>query len=79
MTSAVARLPNPMHAAHLYAVWLQERPEAVLPTMGGQTALNLAKALSEVRQGMAPMHSCGGWWSGNLVAAAKHAPCLRHA
>lgn len=28
---------------------LQERPEAILPTMGGQTALNLAKALSEVR------------------------------
>ena len=27
---------------------LQERPEAVLPTMGGQTALNLAKALAEV-------------------------------
>ena len=30
-------------------VSLQERPDAVLPTMGGQTALNLAKALSEVR------------------------------
>ena len=28
---------------------LQERPEAVLPTIGGQTALNLAKALAEVR------------------------------
>lgn len=27
---------------------LQERPEAILPTMGGQTALNLAKALAEV-------------------------------
>lgn len=27
---------------------LQERPDAVLPTMGGQTSLNLAKALSEV-------------------------------
>ena len=26
----------------------QERPDAILPTMGGQTALNLAKALSEV-------------------------------
>ena len=26
----------------------QERPDAVLPTMGGQTALNLAKGLSEV-------------------------------
>ena len=28
---------------------MQERPDAILPTMGGQTALNLAKALSEVR------------------------------
>lgn len=27
----------------------QEKPDAVLPTMGGQTGLNLAKALSEVR------------------------------
>lgn len=27
---------------------VQERPEAILPTMGGQTALNLAKALAEV-------------------------------
>ena len=27
----------------------QERPDAVLPTMGGQTALNLAKNLAEVR------------------------------
>lgn len=27
---------------------LQERPDAILPTMGGQTGLNLAKALSEV-------------------------------
>jgi len=27
---------------------MQERPDAVLPTMGGQTALNLAKNLAEV-------------------------------
>ena len=27
----------------------QERPDAILPTMGGQTALNLAKDLAEVR------------------------------
>ena len=27
---------------------LQEKPDAVLPTMGGQTALNLAKSLAEV-------------------------------
>jgi carbamoylphosphate synthase large subunit len=30
------------------AAALQERPDAILPTMGGQTALNLAKNLSEV-------------------------------
>ena len=27
----------------------QEKPDALLPTMGGQTALNLAVALAEVR------------------------------
>ena len=30
------------------ACLLQEKPDAVLPTMGGQTALNLAKSLAEV-------------------------------
>jgi hypothetical protein len=28
----------------------KEKPDAILPTMGGQTALNLAKALAEVRR-----------------------------
>lgn len=37
---------------------LQERPDAILPTMGGQTALNLAKALSEVGT------AAGGCWQG---------------
>jgi len=32
----------------------QERPDAILPTMGGQTGLNLAKALSEVRYSQRP-------------------------
>jgi hypothetical protein len=32
---------------------VQEKPDAILPTMGGQTALNLAKALSEVGGGRA--------------------------
>ncbi|HZN93092.1 MAG TPA: carbamoyl phosphate synthase large subunit, partial [Myxococcales bacterium] len=32
----------------------QERPDSVLPTMGGQTALNLAKALAE--QGILQRH-----------------------
>ena len=35
----------------------QERPDAILPTMGGQTGLNLAKALSEVR--LLIMLACG--------------------
>ena len=45
-----------MHCAGMFAsdssptAALQERPEAILPTMGGQTALNLAKALAEVSQ-----------------------------
>jgi carbamoylphosphate synthase large subunit len=30
---------------------LQERPDAILPTMGGQTGLNLAKNLAEVSEG----------------------------
>ena len=38
----------------------QERPDAILPTMGGQTALNLAKALSEVRAALACLPECGG-------------------
>lgn len=29
---------------------MQERPDAILPTMGGQTGLNLAKTLAEVRR-----------------------------
>ncbi len=33
---------------YLFFVHTQERPDAILPTMGGQTALNLAKALAEV-------------------------------
>jgi carbamoylphosphate synthase large subunit len=28
---------------------LQEKPDALLPTMGGQTALNLAVSLAEAR------------------------------
>lgn len=41
-----------IHTTHYmvqtHVAGLQERPDAVLPTMGGQTSLNLAKALSEV-------------------------------
>jgi carbamoyl-phosphate synthase large subunit len=38
---------EPLAAAVLEAIVERERPDAILPTMGGQTALNLAMALSE--------------------------------
>jgi hypothetical protein len=41
-----------------YASPTQERPDAVLPTMGGQTALNLAKALSEVNTMWCSINHC---------------------
>ncbi|CAL8467948.1 g7486 [Coccomyxa elongata] len=38
---------GPMTPELVEEILAKERPEAILPTMGGQTALNLAKALSE--------------------------------
>ncbi|MEW5975608.1 MAG: carbamoyl-phosphate synthase large subunit [Acidobacteriota bacterium] len=38
---------EPLTADYLEAIIAHERPDAVLPTVGGQTALNLAVALSE--------------------------------
>ncbi|KAA6426944.1 MAG: carbamoyl-phosphate synthase large chain-like [Trebouxia sp. A1-2] len=38
---------GPMSAELVEEILEKERPDAVLPTMGGQTSLNLAKALSE--------------------------------
>src|SRR5271163_1520818 len=38
---------EPLTAEVLTAIIARERPDAVLPTMGGQTALNLAMALSQ--------------------------------
>ncbi|KAL0051508.1 hypothetical protein WJX82_008912 [Trebouxia sp. C0006] len=38
---------GPMNAELVEEILEKERPDAVLPTMGGQTSLNLAKALSE--------------------------------
>ena len=38
---------EPLDADVLTAIIERERPEALLPTMGGQTALNLAMELSE--------------------------------
>src|SRR5579872_3368435 len=38
---------EPLTAEVLAAIIERERPDAVLPTLGGQTALNLAMALSE--------------------------------
>lgn len=38
---------GPMTVESIEDVIIQEKPDALLPTMGGQTALNLAKALAE--------------------------------
>ena len=38
---------EPLDAAALAEVIERERPDALLPTLGGQTALNLAVELSE--------------------------------
>lgn len=38
---------GPMTPELVEQIIVKERPDAILPTMGGQTALNLAKALSE--------------------------------
>src|SRR5713101_7181957 len=38
---------EPLDVAGVVAVLERERPDALLPTLGGQTALNLAIALSE--------------------------------
>jgi len=38
---------EPLDVAHLTAIIERERPDAVLPTLGGQTALNLALELHE--------------------------------
>ncbi len=43
-------------------LFLQEKPDAVLPTMGGQTALNLAKSLAEVST---PFLASSCWTLGN--------------
>src|SRR5207253_6678106 len=38
---------EPLTPEYVEAVIARERPQALLPTMGGQTALNIAVALSE--------------------------------
>src|SRR6187397_845596 len=38
---------EPLTAEYLEAIIEQERPDALLPTVGGQTALNLAVTLAE--------------------------------
>eukprot|EP00891_Asterochloris_glomerata_P005508 jgi/Astpho2/5508/fgenesh1_pm.00079_%23_1_t len=47
---------GPMTPELVEEIIKKERPEAVLPTMGGQTALNLAKALSEM--GILDKYNC---------------------
>ena len=43
---ADATYVEPLHASVLEAIIARERPDALLPTLGGQTALNLATELS---------------------------------
>ena len=40
---------EPLHPDYVAAILERERPRAILPTVGGQTALNLALALHEAR------------------------------
>src|SRR4029077_19649732 len=40
--------PGPLHPETVTQVIERERPDAILPTLGGQTALNLAIALAPV-------------------------------
>ena len=44
---------EPLTPASLEAIIARERPDALLPTVGGQTALNLAVALAESRRARA--------------------------
>ena len=46
-TTADRTYVGPMTPELVEQIIAKERPDAILPTMGGQTALNLAKALSE--------------------------------
>ena len=46
---ADATYVEPLDADHLAAIIDRERPDAVLPTLGGQTALNLAMELVEAK------------------------------
>ena len=46
---------GPMTPELVEQIIIKEKPDAILPTMGGQTALNLAKALSE--QGILDKHN----------------------
>ncbi len=39
---------GPMSPTELEQIIIQEKPDCILPTMGGQTGLNLAKELAEV-------------------------------
>jgi carbamoyl-phosphate synthase large subunit len=41
---------GPMTPELVEQILAKEKPDAILPTMGGQTGLNLAKNLAEVRR-----------------------------
>jgi carbamoyl-phosphate synthase large subunit len=60
---------EPMNAATVARIVEQERPDAVLPTVGGQTALNLAIELAET----GVLERCGVELIGANLAAIKKA------
>src|SRR4029453_11293591 len=51
---ADATYVEPLDADHLASIIEREQPDAVLPTLGGQTALNLAMELVERKAGGGP-------------------------
>ncbi|MBI4403724.1 MAG: carbamoyl-phosphate synthase large subunit, partial [Deltaproteobacteria bacterium] len=59
---------EPLTAEYLEDIIIKEKPQAMLPTMGGQTALNLAIQLSE--QGILSKHNV------ELIGANEKAICL---
>ena len=67
---------EPLTADYLHEVIRRERPDALLPTLGGQTALNLAMELDKLvtkQQGSKTKRSigwnmaCGFWHQGETV------------
>ena len=57
---------EPLTADYLHEVIRRERPDALLPTLGGQTALNLAMDHSMAITAYGSP-SCSSWWPEGLA------------